>query len=574
MANKEDTIELIKELSVYYADFIREEHVEPDVKSLNSYLAKHDAEIKVSRNNFDQVREMAFSSYDDLKDLSFNESDFTDEYFDRLENALKIGKMFIVSTVVTGKVAKADFYKSLLNWAEHNDGYILLLPSADVTGGNTIFKLNFDPIFKNDRTFVVINRKSSEDNKLSIDETPDGYYINKHLWMSCIKTQAKTINPLSGFKPLITSKDASVILGSPRQELDYNAALKGKVPRAMMSTGAVTVNNYQNDYAKSCVKSAKAREAHIFGAIVVEKTDDDIFHFRQIQSVDGASFTDLDTRYTPDGSMTVAHHATLVMGDTHAGAADEQLTEAILTQLVSFNVIDEVVLHDLCDARPVSPHDVDKLMTNIEKKRQERHLLEKNFEQIVDYLNKLTKYNIRVVVVASNHDEHLNRALENLPNRLKDINNAEVLIKMSAFYAQPGSQQKSLLEFCVKNIPQKKLERPELIKWLVTDESYERYGCELGQHGHLGANGSKGSAKQYSIYVGNAVIGHSHSAKITGKTFQVGTTSELDQGYNKGLSSWTRTCCLVHEDGTKQLINFIRGKDGRYTFKNEMIGWN
>lgn len=567
-------MEEIKELSTYYADYVRKEHVEPDVKGLNKYLEQLGVDCRVTRGNFSQVREMSFSSNEDLKDLSFNESDFTDEYFDRLEHVLKSGKMFIISTVITGKAAKVDFYRSLLNWAEHNDGYILLLPSTDVAGSHTMFKLNFDPIFKNDRTFIIVNRKNSSDGNLSIDETPDGYYLNKHLWMSCIKTQAKTINPLSGFKPLVTSKDASVILGSPRQELTFNSALKNKVPRALMSTGAVTINNYQNDYVRSCAKSAKAREAHLFGAIVVEIQDENIFHFRQIQSVDGATFTDLDTKYTPDGSMTVAHHATLVMGDTHAGAADEKLTEAILTQLVSFNVIDEVVLHDLCDARPVSPHDVDKLMTNIAKKEQQRHLLERNFEQIVDYLNRLTKYNIRVVVVASNHDEHLNRALENLPNRLKDVNNSQVLIKMASFYSDPENQNKSLLEYCVTHIPKNKLERPELIKWLVTDESYERHGCELGQHGHLGSNGSRGSAKQYSTFVGNAVIGHSHSACIVGKTFQVGTTSELDQGYNKGLSSWTRTCCLVHEDGTKQLINFIRDKDGRYSFKNEMIGWN
>ena len=42
------------------------------------------------------------------------------------------------------------------------------------------------------------------------------------------------------------------------------------------------------------------------------------------------------------------------------------------------------------------------------------------------------------------------------------------------------------------------------------------------------------------------------------KVFCVGTVGEMDMGYNEGMSNWTRTCCLIYNDGTKQLINFIQ----------------
>lgn len=553
-----------QELARYYANFVRENRIEPDVPTLNNYIREHGHEDRISKKSWSHIREIAFENNSDLQDMAFNESYFTDEYFDKLEEVLKNKKKFIVTTAVTGKAVKIDFYKTLQNWAKQNDAAILALPSADIKNSSTVFKMNFDPLLKNEDTWVILNRDHGDSSTISADETPDGYYLNKHLWLSCVKTQAKAVNPISGWEETITSKDASIIVGSPRQHLKYNAAMKCKTPKAVMTTGACTVNNYKTDLGMSAKISSKAKEAHQFAAVIVEVENEDIFHFRQIQSLDGSTFTDLYAKYTPDGNVTLAKNSTLIMGDSHAGATDKALLRDILNKLVSYGSIDEIVLHDLCDSRPVSPHDVGKIMTNADKVRRDKYLLKQNFEEIAEYLNIITAIGVRVVVVASNHDEHLNKAMENLPQWLKDSPNSEVLLRMASFFI--SNQRESLLQFCVENIPDTKLERPDLITWLKTDESYERYGCEIGQHGHLGINGSRGSLKQYKKAVGNAVIGHSHSAGIDGKVFQVGTTSELDQGYNKGLSSWTRTCCLLHQDGTKQLINFIPDGKGGYNF--------
>ena len=107
---------------------------------------------------------------------------------------------------------------------------------------------------------------------------------------------------------------------------------------------------------------------------------------------------------------------------------------------------------------------------------------------------------------------------------------------------------------------------PERIQWLQRDKSYKVYGCELGRHGDEGKNGARGNLQVYQTNVYNAVIAHSHSAGIRHKVFQVGMTGDRNQDYNHGLSSWTHTNCLVYEDGTKQLIDFIPNVEGGYTF--------
>ena len=104
--------------------------------------------------------------------------------------------------------------------------------------------------------------------------------------------------------------------------------------------------------------------------------------------------------------------------------------------------------------------------------------------------------------------------------------------------------------------------------WLEEDKSYRVYGVECGVHGSCGANGSRGSLAVYEKGLGNCVTAHTHSAAILRNACSVGTVGLMDMRYNKGLSSWTRTCCLIYSNGTKQLINFIPDEKGNYSCSN------
>jgi len=96
--------------------------------------------------------------------------------------------------------------------------------------------------------------------------------------------------------------------------------------------------------------------------------------------------------------------------------------------------------------------------------------------------------------------------------------------------------------------------------WLKRDSEYKVGGVECGAHGDLGANGSRGSLRGMEKAYGNSITGHSHTAGILRGAWAVGTTSNLKLDYSKGPSSWTHTACLVYKDGSRQLINVIKGK--------------
>ena len=123
------------------------------------------------------------------------------------------------------------------------------------------------------------------------------------------------------------------------------------------------------------------------------------------------------------------------------------------------------------------------------------------------------------------------------------------------------------VQYLVEELTTHKITDSSRVKWLTRDESYKKYGCELGRHGDEGTNGSRGNIRIFQNNLYNAVIAHSHSAAIKHKVFQVGMTGNLNQDYNHGLSSWTHTNCLVYEDGTKQLIDFIPTVNGGYTYR-------
>jgi hypothetical protein len=110
------------------------------------------------------------------------------------------------------------------------------------------------------------------------------------------------------------------------------------------------------------------------------------------------------------------------------------------------------------------------------------------------------------------------------------------------------------------------LECKDQMNWLERDEDYKVYKSELSSHGDLGSNGSRGSLKSIENSFHTAIVGHSHTAGILRGVKQVGTSSILKLGYNRGPSSWTQTSCIEYPNGSFQLINFIK-KDGKVIWK-------
>lgn len=473
-----------------------------------------------------------------LEELDEEDSIYNDEYREALHNEIKQYKTFIVTTAVSGKRANEPFVKSLLLYAKHCNALPIILPCEDVASrGRKAKPIDLDEALSD---FKVVFK---------------GTYLNKNLHLSAIKCSAKQINPLTGLNRIPRKINASIILASPKRHLKYMPSMEN--PAALMTPGAVTVSNYDTDKILSQRCSALAELDHVCGAIIVEIEDENIFHFRGVTSNADGSFTDTGVKFYPDGkACTITSGITMVLGDSHTGSHDEKLLIKIL-EIIDKMQIDTLILHDVFNATSISHHIANKFIEKAIRDEDGKLSLKDELQNLTNYLKVLKSHVKELVIVDSNHDRHLERYLQE-QRYVDDIQNIRIASKL----IEPCLDGKNVVQYAVEEIFNFK---DPNVKWLKVDESYKKYGVELGIHGDLGANGGKGNIRTYRDYIGNCVVGHSHSGCILDEAYSVGTTSELRQGYNKGLSNWTRTCCLIYPDGTKQLVNFILNKDGEYS---------
>jgi hypothetical protein len=469
---------------------------------------------------------------------------FSKAKMDKIERLVGKKTRFFVTTAVATKDVHRGFMDSIDSWCSANDGVLLVLPCADVwdrrESSRGSLTLTFDKSFR-DR-LVIFNKVA----------------LNDNLSLSDIKVSAKQINPLEGLDR-IGQRNKSFIMAAPKQGLRYTGMGNDRTfPHAGITTGACTLPDYRRDRYMSERLSNIAENDHVIGGVIVEIEDAKRFHFRHVQAADDGSFTDLGVRWSPDGT-TVGERATLVLGDWHADATSADVKSGVSDMLSKLDV-STVVLHDFFDGYSINHHDskepgklARKSDLGLAGLRREIHVGGMDLNWFHDRVETL-------VIVKSNHDEFLDRYLDS-GRYLKDYPNSTVAHDLALAKRRGDDVVKYAYETYGG------LKHPDRIIWLRRDESYKIANVELGAHGDLGVNGSRGTLPSIEKAYGNCVVGHSHSAAILRGVFRVGTSTRFDLDYNKGPSSWTHTCCLVYGDGSRQLVNFI-GNRWRLQRKN------
>ena len=475
-----------------------------------------------------------------LADYEEENTIYTEEYREALNEEVKRYKKFVVTTAVMGKEVNKPFADALRNYAKRNNALLIALPCEDVVSrGKKAKTIDINP--------------ELEDFRVVFKDT----YINKNLCLSSIKVSAKQINPLTGLDRLTVQGQASIIVASPKVFLRYVPNMHYDIPPALMTTGAVTVNNYDTDKYMSKRTSVLAENDHTYGAIIVEVENDKIFHFRHVQASSYNSITDMGIDYLPDGSARPMDNTVMVMGDSHTGYHDRELHVATMEAALKTGV-DTVFLHDVFNGTSITHHDLSKGITKARKAREHKLSLEMECYAVKNYINNIELHGMDIFIVKSNHDSHLMRYLEE-GRFVNDPTNYYMGVKLAGV-AVDGLDP---LQYAIEDILEYKSDR---VHWLEEDRSCQVYGVEVALHGDRGANGSRGSLQIFEKGLGNCVTAHTHSAAILRNAFCVGTVGLMDQGYNKGLSSWTRTCCLIYKNGTKQLINFMPNEEGGYNY--------
>lgn len=456
----------------------------------------------------------------------------TPENINKQKKEIKDYSRFIITTSVTGCVVDTKFLKSIENYCAKNDAKLLVLMSTDPAASVT------------NRGFVdpAISRDSIVASNIS---------LNSNIHVSTIKLSAKHIEPTTGLLRL-GQGDGSFIYASPKQRLKPVPVANSKHPHVIMTTGAITKPNYNTDKYMSERTAYIADYDHVLGAVIVEIEDDKVYHYRQIQASEDGSFADFGVRYYADKIEDEAPIA-LIAGDIHSGSEDKCIIECYKKTCEDMN-IDTLVAHDVYDGMSVNRHEMDNNILRAIRQENDQLNLDAELMGVACMLKNLAESVKNVVVVKSNHDEFLERYLKD-GSYIKDPQNHRVALKLALYMLDDLNP----IEQYVQNDIKLSLDEYK-IRFLKQDESFKMAGVELGQHGHVGNGGARGSIAGLELAYGDIIFGHTHSPEILRKAVCVGTSTSLRLTYNRGGSSWLNTFCLLYKDGSRQLINVINGK--------------
>lgn len=468
----------------------------------------------------------------------------SDEYIAELNRDIKKHKRFVITTAISGQKLHTGFVNSIKTFCKANKARLIVLPAHDPAHNlDNEIEWHFDP--------------SILDDKIVFEDTR----LNSNLFISGIRVTAKQNNPITGMVE-VSQIEGSFISASPKQFLEYDSVSANKLPHARMTTGACTLPNYKTSKGNSLRTGYLAEVQHKIGAILVEVEDDDIYYFTQVQADDSGSFRHFNKEYAGKRvrELKGADAPVLVMGDYHAGEHDEGAVKANM-EMINALGIQEVVFHDMFNGVSVNPHEEDDIMLRAERARKGLNVLENELQIASVEIDRILSLKTikKAIMVKSNHDDMIDRWLRKGKYH-KDPVNYEFATELAATLIKASKQGIKLDFFKTGMELTKAPKHGSKIQWLTTETDYVVGGVHLGAHGDKAANGARGSIKGLSKSYPRGVIGHSHTPGIFKNMFQVGTTSLLRLGYNKGPSSWVHCSCLVHRNGQRQLINSIHGK--------------
>lgn len=351
--------------------------------------------------------------------------------------------------------------------------------------------------------------------------------------------------PTSGFDAA-SPVGVGAIVPATRIELRTAAALKGDVSKPIMATGTVTKRNYI--LRKT---GAIAASGHNIGALFVDTETNTFRHLEQMEGYDG--FFDIDGHYTGDGfrPLRKGDVAAYQPGDIHAEKADDANVVAICDNIRRFQP-ENVLVHDLLDFSSRNHHNIkDPFFLHAQYTNEQT--VEGDLQIASDTLDAIAEANrnAKVRVIVSNHDQAADKWLATVDWRNDPIN-AEVYLKLALAKVQNVNNERfNTLEYAYRTIG-KGISTNVIFH--VLDESVMIAGVQMGCHGHNGANGSKGSPKQFSA-LGVAInTGHTHSPSIYGACYTAGVRASLDMGYNVGASSWAVADTLTYANGQRQIL--------------------
>ena len=439
---------------------------------------------------------------------------------------------WVITTAINDTETNYEFLETLLEYCERNSAKLLIVPIK----------------YKNDNEDYTW-----DSNLLQYFISENTLLVNNLQLLAGINVSPTVVNPLTSFETF--SKGKSLIIPHPQIMMKCIAVNHIEKSAILHTTGCVSVPNYTQ--TKS---GERANISHAFSAIVIEEdTEIDDFHIRVLNSDDFGGFHDINRYYfgnTMEFSKTVP---AIVIGDEHVVHMDEEVKCATFTNedsIISVLNPEYIVRHDVLDFYASNHHHRHNFLLQYKKFNDNTNRVEDELCDTIDYLLRTTPIDSKSLIVSSNHNDHLTRWLQDC-NPKSEPWNAKFYHGLMYLMLDDIDDGNSHIPFQLWYKENYDIDRIEFIK---ESETFMIRGIEVALHGHSGTNGSRGSATQFSKLGMKTIIGHSHTPQIVGDCFQVGHSCKDKMGYNQGPSSWNNAHCIIHEDGSRQMIFIKKGK--------------
>ena len=376
------------------------------------------------------------------------------------------------------------------------------------------------------------------------------------VWCGELNILPTAVNPISGLESY-TGRD-SAIIPHTKFALQSIASPKSAGCKLIYTTGTVTQRNY---IAKKA--GQKAEFHHGYGCLIVEVRHDGTWFVRQINADSDGDFYDLD-RKVSSGKVTHGHRPeALAWGDIHVATLTRDLSNL---GWGSDGILDTLrprrqIMHDLLDFRAANHHDRDDPWKTYNKHVRGTSAVGPEVCQAAAFLGQAARPWCDTIVVRSNHDEALVRWLKEADFR-EDPENAlfHLETNAAAYRAMAAREPFDAIEHVLREAG-----APKRTRFLKRDEEYvvcenANGGIELGMHGDIGVNGSRGNLAAFARTGRKCVVGHTHVAGICEGAYQVGVMGALDMGYNEGQSSWSHSNVIVYPNGKRAVITIWNGR--------------
>jgi len=460
-------------------------------------------------------------------------------------------KVYLLTSAQNNTDVHPALWANLLAYAEHRQ--------ADILVGT--FTYNKSQHVKDQKK---TSRETQDEDEWWADEIRDCIADRRVelapglVWCGELQILPTAVNPISGLESY-TGRD-STIIPHVKFAMQSIPSPKGAGTKLVYTSGTVTLRNYIQKKA-----GQKAEFHHGYGAVVVEVTPAGAWFVRQINADSEGDFYDLSTKVA-GGNVTHGHSpVAVVWGDIHARHLDQGMFDLAWG---SGGILDTLrprcqVFHDTLDFRSRNHHDSKDSWKGYEKYVSAQSSVSDEVAEAAKFLRNATRAGTESVVVASNHDQALERWLKEADFR-QDPENASFFLKANlAAYEAMARQDRRF--YVVEWAFRMAYLLPQDIRFLRDDEEYivcpdAGGGIELGMHGHRGANGAKGSLAGFARTGRKCIVADSHVAGIRDGAYQVGVMGSLDQGYNKGQSAWSHTNAIVYQNGKRTLFTIWKGQ--------------